>query len=73
MHCANRPPYIDFELSKFRVQIDKLYAHAQTNKVLDKILKQAIKEYDSKNWYQKIRDYIKKYINLIQKKLNTIS
>ena len=63
MHCANRPPYIDFELSKFRVQIDKLYAHAQTNKVLDKILKQAIKEYDSKNWYQKIRDYI---INILR-------
>ncbi|MEE9451078.1 MAG: hypothetical protein V3V72_13595 [Ignavibacteriaceae bacterium] len=42
------------------------YVDLRTEEILDKILRKAVKEYDSKNWYQKIRDYIKMYINILR-------
>lgn len=46
-----------------RRQLNEEYVDLRTEEILDKALKQAIKEDDPRKWYQRMRDYIKKIIN----------
>ena len=50
----------------FLCNIDKFYQRVIMDNTIDDILKKAVREYDSKSWYQRIRDYIKKNITILR-------
>ena len=49
-------------MNDFSEGLHDFYNNLLTENMLDDILKKAVKEYDSKSWYQRFRDYIKKHI-----------
>lgn len=68
LDCAGRPPYLVIDQIGINgvTAETKLRKRMESDIILDSLLKQAIKEYDSKVWYQKLAVYIKRIINILR-------